>query len=88
MISLAFVSYTSGELMMCRQYQGVNVALALALSLHREETYTQWAPAEAELFRRIWWLIYTGDRSGALIDGQGFMLPADQLITTQEPGSQ
>jgi hypothetical protein len=88
MISLAFVSYTSGELMMCRQYQGINVALALALHLNREETYSQWAPAEAELFRRIWWLIYTGDRSGALIDGQSMMLPADQLITTQEPGSQ
>jgi hypothetical protein len=74
--------------MMCRQYHGINVALALALHLNKEETYTQWTPAQAEMFRRIWWLIYTSDRSGALIDGQATMLPADQLITTHEPGAQ
>lgn len=63
----------------------MNVALVLALQLHKEDTYAKMEPSDAEMFRRMWWLVFTGDRSGALSEGQVTLLPPEDLISTNEP---
>jgi hypothetical protein len=42
-------------------------------------------PSEDELSRRMWWLIYTGDRSAALSEGGRMLIGDEELIDTIDP---
>lgn len=70
---------------MSREYHGMNVSLALAMGLDREETYKKMSYTDMELSRRMWWLIYTGDRSSALSEGGRTMIQPDEMLDTAEP---
>jgi hypothetical protein len=49
------------------------------------EDLTSSGPTEQELLRRMWWLIYTGDRSAALSEGGRMLIGEEELIETSDP---
>ncbi|CAK9781805.1 unnamed protein product [Cutaneotrichosporon oleaginosum] len=59
----------NGHTAKSRELMGSNLFIALQLKLDREVTYTQYEPIEAEMWRRVWWLLYVTDRSGSTCEG-------------------
>ncbi|GMK56132.1 hypothetical protein CspeluHIS016_0211880 [Cutaneotrichosporon spelunceum] len=65
----AVICLCAGSPAKCRELIGSNMFIALQLNLDREATYATFDPLEAELWRRMWWLTYANDRSGATCEG-------------------
>jgi hypothetical protein len=62
--------------------------MGLTLQLYRPQAngdLTSFGPTEQELLRRMWWLIYTGDRSAALSEGGRMLIGEEELIETSDP---
>lgn len=49
---------------------GEATRLAQAMRLHDESTYQHLDPIEAELRRRVFWIVYMGDKSAAILNDQ------------------
>ena len=71
-----------GQQYVSRQYVGASIAMALQDGLHREGTYASLPPIEREVRRRIWWILYSSDRSTATIDPfPGLLINEDDCDT-------
>ncbi|KAJ5299619.1 transcriptional regulator family: Fungal Specific TF [Penicillium atrosanguineum] len=55
-------------------YLSQSISYAYALNLHREQTYASLPSAEAELRRRVFWLLFITERAYALQRGKPVML--------------
>lgn len=58
---------------MCSQLWGSNCFLAMKMRLHEEASYKDLNPIEREMRKRVFWLLYGGDKTDAAVDNQPFV---------------
>ena len=77
-ITAELLGYTNAA----QQLFGGSVALALLHGLHHEPTYFGLDPITTEMRRRVWWILYTGDRSsGSINSTPGLMIDENDVDT-------
>ena len=74
-----------GHTRAARQFFGSSIALALQDGYHHEATYAGLDPITNELRRRIWWILYLGDRSTASIDPSFSLMIDENEVDTALP---
>ncbi|KAL1413458.1 hypothetical protein Q8F55_001225 [Vanrija albida] len=81
------VALGNGHSALCRELIGSMIFLAVQRNLDRESTYATMQPLEREMYRRMWWLVYCADRSGATCEGARPVLNEDICASVQLPST-